>query len=221
MNLLRRSLLGLIVFVVVGTALTVVVFVRPYWFSWVISPESALHVQKFLSVWTGVMALGTLFLAYITVKTVEQMRRSQVRASLNEVREWARDVSMTILKLYGPEDTTDDEPHPEITDENARTFVENQIRDMKNIFTSLRSDSVYMERVAKIDPKLENVVKESINELREKIRLLWNYERLPDKASLTREHALTVLKSNNRLYRAIVRVSEEIGSIVERESHRV
>jgi hypothetical protein len=188
-------------------------FIRPYWFDWLIMPELGVYVQKILSIYTAIMALGTLVLAYVTV---EQMRRDQKRSSLNEVREWARDVSMTILTLYGPPDINEDEPHPEITDDNARAFVENQIKDMKNVFTRLRSDSVYIERIAKIDSTLDGVVKESINELREKIRLLWQYERHTDKTSLKRDDALKLIQGNNRLYRAVARISEEIGNIVVR-----
>jgi len=199
-----------IAIIIIGFIITLAMFVRPYWFSWLIVPETGLYVQKILSIYTAIMAIGTFFVAYFSF---EHMSREQRRYALNEVREWAKDVAINIITLYGPPDLDEYALHPEITDKNAYKFVKTQVRDMKQIFTRLRSDSVYIERVAKIDSKLENVVKKAVNEMRGKIELLWEYDRSANKMVPKREDALKLIRCNTRLYKAVVQISEEIGNI--------
>jgi len=147
--------------------------------------------NAYMATFTMVLAIATGFLAYFTYRSVksgyDREKRDRKEHLLNEIIEWAKNISKCGIKEDIDFWTHDDRPENHITDEVASDYLETYLQKPKHepkyeclywlqllsIFLVLKEECVYINTVSsKIFPNLLTTTNNIENELDHQIVLL-------------------------------------------------
>ncbi|XUX00955.1 MAG: hypothetical protein TUN42_02915 [Dehalogenimonas sp.] len=168
--------------------------------------------QKALSVFTGVLAFATLFLASGTFQSLidsEKKEKDSLRERRRiEILNWS--IEVNTFSLQHRTEAVED-----MLKNTSRLYLEEQLKALFYQFEPSRSKSVYMAEIAAgLDGDIKSDVDELINRIKSQIELLHDYRKTRSTLALdsaAADLAAKVAANNGMIHSQAVKVIKQIA----------